>query len=247
MLNHARNFSRGAAAYEIAAALQREIAAELFNLYPLNDPQRILELGCGTGFLSSHYAQTFPNADYTALDLSSGMLEVYNQRVGFGHTVLADAEEYSCEEESLDAIVSASTLQWFQHLPRTLANYHRFLRPGGEIVISAFGPDFFREFRSCAPVELDGCWPSFYTPEELHSLFAQAGFGELRTQRSLKKQSFDDVRCMLRTMNELGFGPLGETPLSQGRVRALMRDLQSLPQLELSYDIVFLKATRPAD
>ena len=47
-----RNFARAAAGYDAVAVLQREIASRMLERldYVKIDPERVLDLGCGTGF-----------------------------------------------------------------------------------------------------------------------------------------------------------------------------------------------------
>ena len=246
MTSVATNFSRGAGNYARSADFQREIAEELFHFGSFTKPQRLVEIGCGTGFLSQHYATAFPDCHYTALDIAPGMIDEYRRGVNFGTSLVADGEGFSCPPNTLDGIVSSSTIQWFSEIKTTLENYKNFLQPGGQIVISTFGPDFFREFRSCAPPQLLKAFPHYYAPQELTDLFREVGFEKIESKRWIKTQNYPDAKSMLRNMNQLGFGPLGSAPLEQGVMRRLLRDINARPTVELSYDTIFIKAIRPA-
>ncbi|GEM_PF-6240817 len=245
MTDVANNFSRGALNYATSADFQKAIAKQLFDFYPLKQPCKILEVGCGTGFLSRHYQQAFNEASYIAVDISEGMLSEYQKRVGFGKIVLADAEDLNFEINSLDAIVSASTIQWFKNLSGTLKKYYNFLKPGSDILISTFGESFFKEFFAYVPAEFKKNMPNFYNQEILKDIFNKAGFVDIKTKQYVSKQQFKDAKSMLRNMNNLGFGPLGDRPLSHGDMRKLLRDLSKQSYIELSYDTVLLKATKP--
>ena len=69
-------FHPAAAAYHSRAELQRAVAGRL--LQYLSRPieaRRILELGCGTGFLTGHLLESFPDAQIDAVDISAAMIE----------------------------------------------------------------------------------------------------------------------------------------------------------------------------
>ena len=72
-----RNFARAAAGYESAAVLQREIGSRMLERldYVKIDPQRILDLGCGTGSSLAALGERYRQAEIIGADLSPAMLE----------------------------------------------------------------------------------------------------------------------------------------------------------------------------
>lgn len=60
-----------------------EMLWALLEFLPLQAaPRRILELGCGTGNLSSHIAERYPDAHVTLVDISTESLEICRRRLG---------------------------------------------------------------------------------------------------------------------------------------------------------------------
>lgn len=104
-------------------------------------PQRILDLGCGTGSTTLALKQAFPSAEVVGLDLSPHMLVVAEQKAGdaglaiaFRHG-LAEATDYP--DASFD-VVTASLL--FHETPPYIAQAilqeaFRLLKPGGQVLI----------------------------------------------------------------------------------------------------------------
>ena len=89
----AASFSRAAASYDSVAELQRAVGCELLARLPgqLN-PQRWLDLGCGTGYFSRILAEDFAPSEGIALDIAEGMLR-HAQPLGGAHYFIAgDAE-----------------------------------------------------------------------------------------------------------------------------------------------------------
>jgi len=73
------NFSGGTDAYDKTASCQRHVAEKLAGLVFKHGRasatgMKILELGCGTGFLTEKLFEKFPACEFTITDLSKRML-----------------------------------------------------------------------------------------------------------------------------------------------------------------------------
>ena len=70
-----RHFSKSASTYNASAVMQQEVAERLAERLPLfkMTPERIIDLGAGTGFLSGHIAAAYPQATLDAIDLAHTM------------------------------------------------------------------------------------------------------------------------------------------------------------------------------
>jgi malonyl-CoA O-methyltransferase len=147
----ASRFNRSAGTYDDHCRVQRLMADRLMaTLEDFAAPGRILELGCGTGYLTGMLASRFPTSKIVALDFAARMVELAQNRVR-GSLVdlkVADAETAVFEPGSFDLIVSNATIQWFDTPAETLARLAAALRPGGRMLHSTFGPGTFAELRS---------------------------------------------------------------------------------------------------
>jgi malonyl-CoA O-methyltransferase len=150
----ARRFSRHAATYDRYATVQhamaRELARDARSLAP--DARDILELGCGTGRLTSLLLRTFPEARITAVDVAAGMLEEASAKaVGSDPRALLvhdDIETMELPPDAYDLVVSNATLQWLERPRETPSALRRSLRPGGLMLHTTFGPRTFGELHS---------------------------------------------------------------------------------------------------
>lgn len=92
-------------------------------------PQRILEIGCGTGAFAKSVVDARPDVDYVATDLSLAMVEatralgVEAQQASAGALPYADA--------TFEVVVAAWMLYHVPDLDTTLREVRRVLRPGG--------------------------------------------------------------------------------------------------------------------
>jgi ubiquinone/menaquinone biosynthesis C-methylase UbiE len=67
-----RNFARAASTYDQVAVLQREVGSRMLERldYVRIEPQRVLDLGCGTGASLTALHERYPKAAVIGVDLS---------------------------------------------------------------------------------------------------------------------------------------------------------------------------------
>ncbi len=104
-------------------------------------PRRILDLGCGTGAMTTRLQQKFPQAEVIGLDLSPYMLAIAEYQAARPHPNIrwrhGNAEHTGLPVASFDLITAALL---FHETPPTVAQAilheaFRLLTPGGEILI----------------------------------------------------------------------------------------------------------------
>jgi ubiquinone/menaquinone biosynthesis C-methylase UbiE len=113
------------------------LAAAVLHVSPA--PERVLDLGCGTGEGTLFLAREFPQARIRGVDLSERMVRAAQGKVGLdpeGRVAfrVADAANLPFEEDSFDLVAQVN-------LPPFFAETARVLRPGGfAIVTASWGP-----------------------------------------------------------------------------------------------------------
>ena len=109
--------------------------------YALPDAPRILDLGCGTGEISSRLAELFPAARVTGVDV----LPVHVEYARARYTALAgrlafttgDGFALDFDDASVDLAVCRHMLQSIPHPERIVAELLRVLKPGGVLHLLA--------------------------------------------------------------------------------------------------------------
>ena len=148
-------------------------------------PRRILDVGCGTGLLTSRLSDEM-NADVVGCDFSGGMLEQAQRRSTRPWWVQGDATTLPFATASFDGLACTESFHWYPDQGQAAREFARVLRPGGVAVVALVNPPsgtepaarvFSRLARSAAH------WPS---RAEMRGLLTGAGL-RLVSQRRLPR------------------------------------------------------------
>jgi SAM-dependent methyltransferase len=173
-------------------------SAKLVELAELQPGETVLDVGGGYGEPSLTAARVVgPDGRVVCTDISEAMLDVARQRfaeagVSNVEFVTRDAEELEFDAESFDAILSRATIMFLPDVVGTLRRLRRFLRRGGRLAASVWGPVPTVEFAAAFPVvaqelQLPPSAPgrpgafALSDPERLARLVAEAGFRDVET------------------------------------------------------------------
>jgi SAM-dependent methyltransferase len=109
------------------------LAAATLKVSP--EPERVLDIGCGTGEDTLFLAREFPSARVRGIDISEPMIDVAKAKVGLDpegrvHFKVADAAALPWPEESFDLVAQLNMPPFFDEIARVL-------RPGGFVIVAA--------------------------------------------------------------------------------------------------------------
>jgi malonyl-CoA O-methyltransferase len=192
-----KNFSRSAREYEKHAVLQKSMADDLLSLLPDVDPKRIMDIGCGTGYLAGKLAERFPSAEIIGIDIAPGMIEVAEKRKRDNLFFRIDDGEEVKGKSEYGLVVSNASLQWME-APKVFAGVAGSLKPGGIFAFTTFGPGTLRELKGCGFRVND-----FPAMEELEKQLKQ-NFGNISLAARIVRQTFKSVRDLVYHLKELG-------------------------------------------
>lgn len=211
-----RAFSRSAARYAQAAALQREVEARLLeSLDYLDDPalarappRVAVDLGCGPGSASVAMRRRWPRARVLAIDIALPMLRQARARGTWLRpmpAICADARSLPLADACVDVLVSNLCLQWIDNLPRVFAGLRRVLRPGGLLLLSTFGPDTLHELRAAfAQADAMPHVSPFASIAQLGDALVHAGFRDPVLDRDVFVHGHRDLPALMRELHALG-------------------------------------------
>jgi len=229
----AARFSAAAETYDQTAQVQKNVAEHVTALLAgIPAPQKILEIGCGTGLLTGMLCRALPRATIHALDLSAGMLAQAQTLLGNRANVqwiLADARQLPAGA-TYDLLVSSSSLHWIQ----PLADLFQTLRPrlitGGHLVFGLMLKDTLKELHAARRRVAPDNPTSATLPTEADVLAAlqSAHFQVLQHERTTLRVQYPAAAQLLQAVHEQGTtgGAVsqGRRPLLRGEMRRLLDD-----------------------
>lgn len=143
------NFSSISGTYSEKSVIQKSAAEILIGILDIKGNESILDVGCGTGKLSSNLLE-LTKGNVTGTDPSGGMIsqaqkEHKNTRLTFRKL---SAEELDYHNE-FDIIFCNSAMQWFRDIDKVLDNFYSALKVGGKAGIQApaknkYSPNFIK-------------------------------------------------------------------------------------------------------
>jgi len=117
--------------YRERSSLQQTMAAEVFEALDVTASERVLDVGCGDGRITSEIARRAPSSYVVGVDASSNMIELASQKIGPNlRFEAADARALPFDHE-FDLVVSFNALHWIREQDLALASIHKSLKPGG--------------------------------------------------------------------------------------------------------------------
>lgn len=85
------------------------IAKKMVEHYKLEDGCKILDIGCGKGFLLYEFKKIFPNSEIIGLDISKYAIENSKKEIK-SNLILGNANNLPFEKNSFDLVISLNTL-----------------------------------------------------------------------------------------------------------------------------------------
>ena len=202
-----QSFAAASTTYDGVAALQRTVGKALLDSPDIeNLTGTLLDLGCGTGFLTSGLLTH--TRSIIALDIALPMLQVTQTKLADTPNVsylCADAERVPLAGQSIDGVVSNLALQWCINLDVVFADIKRILKPGGQLVFSIFGPQTLQELKA-AWTEVDDYnhVNDFYNVQQLTQFLEQAGYSKIKLETRVYLSSYSSVLALMRELKYIG-------------------------------------------
>lgn len=211
-----KRFNQAAVSYDQYASVQKKMADQLLahmkEHYDESAQIHILELGCGTGYVTEQLAASFPKATITAVDFAESMIAKAKTRCN------VEAVTFQCEDieritlhEQYDVMISNATFQWLNDLPATLVNLYENLREDGVLLFSTFGNETFHELhtsfqRAKTAHAIEGTTTvgqSFFTGLQLQQLCKRIT-GDIHITETCYTERFATVREFLQSIRKVG-------------------------------------------
>lgn len=129
------SFDSASRSYDDAADIQSVVAEQLLADVAHLSPRSILDLGCGTGLLTSLAHRRWPAAAITAVDASPAMLQAARAKVPSAYFVEADAAKLELREH-FDLVLSSMVLHWLPEPQQVLKRWRKLVATDGHMSVA---------------------------------------------------------------------------------------------------------------
>lgn len=202
-----RNFDRAAGDYDRYARLQREAALWVAGSVVANlaeGPARVLDVGCGTGFVGCRIERERAGTRLVLVDFSLRMLQMA-RRPGGLQVACADALRLPLASACFDAVASSLMLQWCRPAAPALAEMCRVLKPGGWLHFATLGAGTLEALRAAwAEVDEQVHVNRFQPVEELSEDLERVGFVAIDLGVERRCLAYDSVPDLMRELQSIG-------------------------------------------
>lgn len=213
-----RSFNTHALSYDQSAHLQQKVAGEVIERVRALGvyPDRILDIGTGTGYIALALKKLFPDATSQACDIAYGMVMVakskseklFCKQLDF---ISADADYLPYRREKFDLVISSLTYQWLDGWRRALKEVLRVLQVGGIFLFTTLGDRTLFELRDSYIKSFQASGNSgtphlhnFIRGSTLHRLLTEEGFVEVKVESKFEMQYHNGVKDLLTNLKAIG-------------------------------------------
>ncbi len=220
-------FGAAAASYDAHAGLQQRVAESLaarIAALPLPAAPRVLEIGCGTGFLSRALAPRLPGARWLITDLAEPMVRECRRSFPGEAAFLVMDGERPCLAGGFDLICASLALQWFGDIGAALAGWAGLLRPGGHLAFATLAAGTFATWREAhRALGLSSSVPDYPSASQLTAFLPGGGDGALDVEPV--RCPYPDGHAFLASLRRIGAAvpTEGHRPLPPGQLRRVLR------------------------
>lgn len=249
-------FDAAADTYGEHANIQRKVADGLIaSLIPWKEavPEgTILEVGCGTGFVSEQLIDQFPEREIIISDISEKVLETCrNNLIESGKDLsrvtfkIINADTFKAENNDIGLVISGFAPHWFKDPSLALQNLSEALTPGGMLLCSFPGNHTFPAwYENCLELGL----PHTANPlPDVEEVVVKLSMGPLQIDY-YENDLFHEFESSLEFFRHLkktgeSYSVLGKS-LNYKQFKLLLEHWDNKGNLNMKWHIVYVAAKR---
>jgi SAM-dependent methyltransferase len=217
---------------------------------------RLLDAGCGAGLLA--LLASLRGADVTALDASAPLLAMVRERLPAADVREGELEALPFADASFDAVTAVNSIFYAADMAAAMRELVRVVRPGGRVVVTAWGPPERCEFLTAAMPALMPLMPppppgsesvhpvlALSEPGALPAVLEQAGLRVVEEGETAVPFVFPNPEISWRANASAGPNQLAIAHSGEPAVRAALAEVDrshTRPDGSIRYENVFLWA-----
>lgn len=214
---------------------------------------RLLDAGCGAGLLA--VLASFRGAQVSALDAAPGLVAIARQRLPGADVREGDLEALPFADASFDAVAAVNSIFYAENMAAAMRELVRVVRPGGRVVVTAWGPPERCEFLTAVMPALGPLLPppppgasrpgALSEPGALAALLEGAGLAVVDEGEVACPFVFPSTKASWRADSSAGLAQAAIAHSGEAAVRAVYAEADRAhmrPDGSVRYENVFLWA-----
>jgi 2-polyprenyl-3-methyl-5-hydroxy-6-metoxy-1,4-benzoquinol methylase len=137
------------------------------NWVSAHQPQNLLDIGCGAGYLAARIKNDHPQIEIHGLDFSKTAIDHASSFLDKSWRLNIDLEDIPAADEYYDAVICMEVLEHVYDITHVLKEIRRVLKPGGKALISVPNLAYWR-FRLQLLIGVLP-HPEVFNPEHIHA------------------------------------------------------------------------------
>ena len=244
-----QNFSRFPAEYDMCAETQKKCAKKLSTLikgeFSTTSPSQILEIGCGTGFLTNYLIKEFSDSSFIITDLSNSMLnfckkkitkEYQNSTLKFTTLNATTPIPYN----NIDLITSSLAFQWIENIEELFKSANSALSKNGRLIFSTLLTGTFNEIKMIFNKhQVNFPMPHLLLEKDIHKAAKNANFSEITFKTATYTETHSDIKNFLDHIHKVGAGNATGTPISIPQLRKIIKSEKVTKNIKAEYIVLF--------
>lgn len=231
-------FAKNLKSYDENAKIQKRMAEKLVTYIDNREHKKILELGCGTGFLTKLITNNINFESYKTIDIVENCkeyIEQINPEIEFIHDDIENFIENNIEK--YDLIISNASLQWVDDFEKVINSLKKFLNKDGELIFSTFGLENFREIYHIVGTSL-----KYYSISELQKMFPNSII-----EPEIHIMAFESPKEVLRHLQQTGVNAIVDTKWTKTDLIKFENGYENICSRRptLTYNPIYIKILSP--
>ena len=200
-----KRFSKSLKTYSENAVVQKQMAEKLADEISGLKFDKILELGCGTGFVTKKLLKQNEFSEYVAIDMVGDCEKYISEISDKIRFVCGDIEDNKdIYNSKYNLIISNAVMQWVDNLPQFIGKLRENLTDNGYLVFTLFGKENYKELIPFVKNPL-----RYYSVDEIKEICD--GFKTIKVYDEKFVMEFETPTDVLRHIKNTGVNALSQT------------------------------------